>query len=150
MEKPQSVEAYLAAQPETTRTVLETVRQAIRRALPDATEVISYGIPAFRLPAGTVLFFAGWKKHWSLYPAGKELVDAFRAELAPYEVNEKGTIRLPLDAPVPVELVERIAVFRREQLRLGWRSTGSSASPCSVATSSADLAPLPRHRRLPT
>ncbi len=117
VENPRTVDAYLAAQPDETRAILETVRQAIRGALPDANEVISYGIPAFRLPAGTVLFFAGWKKHWSLYPAGKELVDAFRQELAPYKVNEKGTIQFPLNAPVPVELVERIAVFRREQLR---------------------------------
>nr|WP_295469032.1 DUF1801 domain-containing protein [Mesorhizobium sp.] len=117
MTKPASVDAYLAAQPEATREVLRTVRQALRRALPDAEEVISYQIPAYRLPGGTVLFFAGWKKHWSLYPAGKELVAAFRDELKPYKVNEKGTIQFPLDRPVPVDLVERIAAFRRAELK---------------------------------
>jgi uncharacterized protein YdhG (YjbR/CyaY superfamily) len=114
--KPASVDAYIAAQPETTRPVLESVRAAIRRALPDAREIISYQIPAYRLPKGTAIFFAGWKKHWSLYPAGKNLVAAFREELAPYEVNDKGTIRFPLQGDVPEDLVERIAAFRRTEL----------------------------------
>ncbi len=114
--KPASVDAYIAAQPEAARPVLERVRAAIRRTLPDAQEIISYQIPAYRLPKGTALFFAGWKKHWSLYPAGKELVAAFRDELAPYEVNEKGTIRFPLNAEVPEGLIGRIAAFRRSEL----------------------------------
>jgi len=114
--KPDSVDAYLAGLPEATRQTLETVRSALRRALPDASEIISYQIPAYRLPAGTALFFAGWRKHWSLYPAGAKLVAAFREELAPYKVNEKGTIQFPLDKPVPVDLVERIAAFRRSEL----------------------------------
>ncbi|MDO9306959.1 MAG: DUF1801 domain-containing protein [Mesorhizobium sp.] len=116
MTKPASVDAYLAAQPETAREVLQIVRQTLRGALPDAEEVISYQIPAYRLPGGTAIFFAGWKRHWSLYPAGKELVAAFREELKPYKVNEKGTIQFPLDQPVPVELVERIAALRRKEL----------------------------------
>lgn len=117
MPKPESVDAYIAAQPDAAREVLRIVRQALRRALPDAEEIISYQIPAYRLPGGTALFFAGWKKHWSLYPAGKELVGAFREELKPYKVNEKGTIQFPLDRPVPVELVERIAAYRRAELK---------------------------------
>lgn len=116
MTKPENVDAYLAAQPEAAREVLQIVRQTLRGALPDAEEVISYQIPAYRLPGGTAIFFAGWKRHWSLYPAGKELVAAFREELKPYKVNEKGTIQFPLDQPVPVELVERIAAFRRKEL----------------------------------
>lgn len=111
-----SVDDYLAAQPDAARPVLETVRHAIRRALPQADEIISYQIPAYRLPSGTALFFAGWKKHYSLYPAGSALVAAFRVELTPYEVNEKGTIRLPLSEPVPVELIERIARFRAAEV----------------------------------
>jgi uncharacterized protein YdhG (YjbR/CyaY superfamily) len=114
--KPTSVDAYIASQPEAARPVLELVRAAVRRALPDADEIISYQIPAYRLPKGTALFFAGWKKHWSLYPAGKELCAAFRDELTPYEVNEKGTIRFPLKGDVPEDLIERIAAFRRAEL----------------------------------
>jgi uncharacterized protein YdhG (YjbR/CyaY superfamily) len=116
MAKPATVDDYIASQPEAVRATLDTVRRAIRRALPDAHEIISYQIPAFRVPKGTALFFAGWKRHWSLYPAGRTLVAAFRDELAPYEVNEKGTIRFPLDRPVPEDLVERIARFRRAEL----------------------------------
>ena len=114
--KPASVDAYISAQPEAARPSLERVRAAIRRALPEAEEIISYQIPAYRLPKGTAIFFAGWKKHWSLYPAGKELAAAFREELSSYEVNEKGTIRFPLKADVPEDLIERIAAFRRSEL----------------------------------
>jgi uncharacterized protein YdhG (YjbR/CyaY superfamily) len=62
-----------------------------------------------------VLYFAGWKKHYSLYPATADLVAAFKDDLAPYEVNDKGTIRFPLFEPVPVRLIARIAKFRAEE-----------------------------------
>lgn len=114
--RPATIDDYIANQPESVRPTLETVRRAIRGALPEAQEIISYQIPAFRLPGGAALFFAGWKRHWSLYPAGKDLVAAFRDELAPYKVNEKGTIQFPLDRPVPEDLVARIAAYRRAEL----------------------------------
>ena len=109
-----SVDAYIGSQPEASRAVLERVRGIIRKALPDAEEVISYQIPAYRVPSGLVLFFAGWKEHYSLYPATEQLVEAFKDELAPYEVS-KGTIRFPLSKPVPVKLLERIAKFRAKE-----------------------------------
>jgi uncharacterized protein YdhG (YjbR/CyaY superfamily) len=59
---------------------------------------------------------AGWKRHYSLYPCTGNLVAAFKDELAPYEVNNKGTIRFPLDQPVPVKLIERIAKFRAKEV----------------------------------
>jgi uncharacterized protein YdhG (YjbR/CyaY superfamily) len=62
-----------------------------------------------------VLFFAGWKQHYSLYPATDPLVEAFRDDLAPYEVNGKGTIRFPISQPVPVQLIGRIAKFRAKE-----------------------------------
>jgi uncharacterized protein YdhG (YjbR/CyaY superfamily) len=113
---PNPVDAYIAAQPDAARPVLEKVRAAIRKALPDAEEIISYSIPAYRLPGGTVLFFAGWKKHYSLYPVGAALVEAFGEKLGPYEVNSKGTIRFPLDGPVPVGLIQRIARYRAKEV----------------------------------
>jgi uncharacterized protein YdhG (YjbR/CyaY superfamily) len=109
-----SVDEYIASQPETVRGVLECVRSSIRKAMPTAEEVISYKIPAYRLEGGLVLWFAGWKRHYSLYPAGDRLVAAFRDELAPYEVN-KGTIRFPLSEPVPEKLIEGIAKFRAKE-----------------------------------
>ena len=117
-----SVDDYIATQPAVVRPVLETVRRTIRKALPDAREIISYQIPAYRLPGGTALFFAGWKKHYSVYPAGAALVAAFRDELAPYEVNEKGTIRFPLSEPVPEKLIARIARYRAEEIEAASRA----------------------------
>jgi uncharacterized protein YdhG (YjbR/CyaY superfamily) len=111
-----TVAAYLAAQPAAVRPVLAQVRAAIRKAVPRAEEVISYNIPAYKLPGGTVIFFAGFTQHYSVYPANAELVAAFAKELAPYEVNDKGTIRFPLGARVPVGLIARLAKFRAKQV----------------------------------
>jgi len=110
-----SVDEYIAAQSKDVQRVLQTVRRAIRKAVPKADEVISYQIAAYKLEGGTVLYFAGWKKHYSLYPANARLVAAFKKELAPYEVNDKGTIRFPLDKPVPVTLIARLAKFRARE-----------------------------------
>jgi uncharacterized protein YdhG (YjbR/CyaY superfamily) len=82
--------------------------------MPRAEEAISYRIPAYKLRGRVVLFFAGWKEHWSLYPAGERLVAAFRDELAPYKIS-KGTIRFPLTRPVPMRLIGRIARFRAKE-----------------------------------
>jgi len=62
-----------------------------------------------------VLYFAGWKQHYSIYPATGPLVAAFKAELAPYELS-KGTIRFPLGEKVPAKLIERIAKFRAKEV----------------------------------
>ena len=112
-----NVDEYISAQPETAQVVLQLVRSTLRKALPGVEEVISYKIPAYRLHGGIVLYFAGWKQHYSLYPAGERMITAFRNQLASYKVS-KGTIRFPLSEPVPVKLIERIAKFRaKEALR---------------------------------
>ena len=89
-----SVDEYIATKPEDVQAILQRVRTTIRTSVPGAEEVISYQIPAYKLNGATVLFFAGWKQHYSLYPASGPLVKAFKAELAPYELS-KGTIRFP-------------------------------------------------------
>ncbi len=109
-----SVDAYIAAQPDASRDTLQAVRAAIRKAIPDASEVISYQIPAYRLPGGLAIFFAGWKKHFSVYPVTPGVEAAFGKELAGHIVS-KGTIRFPLGQPVPVELIEGIARVRAEE-----------------------------------
>jgi uncharacterized protein YdhG (YjbR/CyaY superfamily) len=111
----QSVDQYIAAQPEATRAVLERVRAVVREALPGADEVISYQIPAYRQPGGAVIYFAGWQKHYSLYPATERVVAECAEELAPYEIA-KGTIRFPLSQPVPVELIARITRLRANEV----------------------------------
>lgn len=92
------------------RGILGQVRSAIRKALPGADEVISYQIPAYRLHSRLVIYFAGWKKHYSLYRTTGGLAAAFKDELAPYEMS-KGTIRFPLLRPVPVKWIGQIAKF---------------------------------------
>jgi uncharacterized protein YdhG (YjbR/CyaY superfamily) len=105
-----SVDDYIATHPPDVQATLQRVRSAIRKAVPGAEEAISYQIPTYKLHGTYVVYFAGWKQHFSLYPAGDRLVAAFRKELALYEVNT-GTIRFPLAQPVPVKLIERIAKF---------------------------------------
>jgi uncharacterized protein YdhG (YjbR/CyaY superfamily) len=109
-----NVDEYISAQPETAHVVLRLVRSALRKALPRAEEVISYKIPAYRLHGEIVLYFAGWKQHYSLYPAGERVIAAFKDQLASYKVS-KGTIRFPLSESVPVKLIERIAKFRAKE-----------------------------------
>jgi uncharacterized protein YdhG (YjbR/CyaY superfamily) len=110
-----SVDEYIASKPEAIHDILQLVRSTIRRAVPQAQEVISYQIPAYKLPGGIVLYFAGWKQHYSLYPAIGPLVAAFKDQLAPYKLS-KGTIRFPLSEPVPVKLIARIAKFRAKEV----------------------------------
>jgi uncharacterized protein YdhG (YjbR/CyaY superfamily) len=107
----ESVDEYVAAQPEAARRALQRVRGIIRKALPKADEVISYGIPTYKIDGRTVLHLAGWKRHYSLYPANARLIAAFQDELAPYLV-EKSTLRFEISQPVPARLIERIAKFR--------------------------------------
>jgi uncharacterized protein YdhG (YjbR/CyaY superfamily) len=111
-----SVDEYIALQPESARSTLEQVRTAIRKAVPAAAETISYNIPAYKLNNETILYFAGWKKHYSLYPITGSVIAAFKNEFARFEVNNKGTLRLPLSEPVPVRLIGRIAKFRAKEV----------------------------------
>jgi uncharacterized protein YdhG (YjbR/CyaY superfamily) len=111
-----SVDQYIDAQPETVQRALKSVRSAIREAVPGAEEVISYQIPTYKLHGGRVLFFAAWKQYYSLYPATGRVLEAFKKELAAYEV-QKSTIHFPFSEPVPVKLIERIAKFRAKEER---------------------------------
>ena len=110
-----SVPDYIASQTPAAQKSLRRVRSAIRKALPKAEEAISYGIPAYRVDGRAVVYFASFKEHYSLYPAGPRVVAAFEKELAPYEHNGKGTIRFPLSAPVPERLVGRLAAFMAKE-----------------------------------
>src|SRR5262245_36149901 len=110
-----SVSEYIASKPKDAQAALKRVRAAIRKAVPAAVEVIAYQIPGYKLNDAQLIYFAGWKEHFSLYPANDALVAAFKKELEPYE-RSKGTIRFPFSEPVPVSLIERIAKFRAEQL----------------------------------
>lgn len=111
-----SVDEYLASQPEAVAAVLRRVRSAIRRGLPGAEETISYRIPTYKVRGTAALYFAAWKNHYSIYPATSRMLAAFEKNLAPYKV-EKSTIRFPLDGPVPAKLIELLAKFRAREGR---------------------------------
>jgi uncharacterized protein YdhG (YjbR/CyaY superfamily) len=118
-----SVTEYIESKPKDVQAVLKRVRSTIRKALPSADEQISYQIPVYKLQGIAVLYFAGWKTHYSLYPANDALVAAFKDELAQYRLS-KGTIRMPLSGSVPVDLIERIARFREGQVRMLQKARG--------------------------
>jgi uncharacterized protein YdhG (YjbR/CyaY superfamily) len=105
-----SVDAYIAAQPAAAQPVLAAVRSTILEAMPGAAETISYKIPTYRTPNGGLLYFAGWKKHFALYPLTAALQTAFADALAGYDVA-KGTIRFGWDKPPPLALIARLAAF---------------------------------------
>jgi uncharacterized protein YdhG (YjbR/CyaY superfamily) len=111
---PTSVAEYLSAQPSAVRPILRQVRRAIRKALPEAEEVLSYRIPTYKLDGRAVIYFAAWRHYYSVYPAGDRLAAAFRDELAPY-TRVKSTLRFPYDRPVPERLLERLATFRAKE-----------------------------------
>jgi uncharacterized protein YdhG (YjbR/CyaY superfamily) len=113
--KLKSVDQYIAAQPEAIQATLGRLRGAIRKAVPEAQEVISYKMPTYTLHGDRLLYFAVWKQHCSIYAATKQVVAAFQDQLAPYKID-KGTIRFPLSEPVPVKLIERIAKFRAKEI----------------------------------
>ena len=106
-----TVAAYLARLSPPTRAVLDQVRAVLRKALPAAEEVVSYGILGLRQHDRAVLYVAGWTSHWSLYPASEGLRRALGDALGDRVVS-KGTIRFELDEKVPVALVARIAKLR--------------------------------------
>ena len=107
----EDVDDYIDSQPEAVQSVLERVRSAIRKALPDGEEAITYRMPTYKVHGRAVIYFAGWKEHYSLYPATARVLETLGSDLAPYEVS-KGTIRFPLDRAVPVKLIERVAKVR--------------------------------------
>jgi len=104
----ESVDQYIATHSPKVQAILQRVRRIIRKAVPGAEEAISYQIPTFKLHGTYVVYFAGWKQHYSLYPVSARLVAALGADLTAFE-QSKGTIRFPLSEPVPTHLISRIA-----------------------------------------
>jgi uncharacterized protein YdhG (YjbR/CyaY superfamily) len=105
---PKTVSEYIAAAPAATRKSLEKLRQTIKAAAPDAEESISYQMPGYK-HHGMLVYFAGWKNHIALYPAGR--LEAFEKELSGFE-RSKGTIKFPLDKPIPFGLISKIVKYR--------------------------------------
>lgn len=108
---PKSVDEYIAAQPEALRPKLEQVRAAIKKAVPEAVEGIGYRMPGYKLHGKPMLYFAGFKEHYSLFAASGTFFAALEDELEGYELR-KGTVQFPLTEPVPAKLIARIAKLR--------------------------------------
>ena len=108
---PQSVDEYISEQPETLRPKLEQVRAAIRKAVPEAVEGIGYRMPGYKLRGKPMLYFAGFKEHYSLFAASGTFFAALEEELKGYDLR-KGTVHFPLTKPVPVKLISQIAKLR--------------------------------------
>lgn len=109
-----NVDEYIGTFPQGVQDVLNQIRQTIRSAVPEAEAVISYQIPAFKFH-GWVLYFSAHKDHYSLScPPPFTVFDAFKEGLSPYVVS-KSAIRFPMDQPVPVDLIHRIAQYRPKE-----------------------------------
>ena len=103
------VDKFIAAYPEEVQAVLNKVRATIREAAPGAEETINYGIPTFTLN-GNLVHFSAFKTHIGFYPTPSG-VEKFKKELSKYE-GAKGSVKFPLDQPIPYELIEKIVRFR--------------------------------------
>lgn len=103
------VDAYIALQPENVRVMLEQFRQTIKEAAPDAEEVISYQMPAYKYK-GILVYFAAYKNHIGFYPTGSSIV-AFKDAISAYK-SSKGAIQFRLDTPLPLGLISDIVKFR--------------------------------------
>jgi uncharacterized protein YdhG (YjbR/CyaY superfamily) len=114
MEKPTSVEDYMAALPEPSRAALEELRKTIRGIAPEATEAISYGMPSFKDHGRILVYYAAFKDHYSLFPASTTVMATLGEELKPY-FSGKGTIRFDARKPLPVALVKKIVEARLEE-----------------------------------
>jgi uncharacterized protein YdhG (YjbR/CyaY superfamily) len=109
--KYQSVDEYMAGLDDGRRAVMEQLRRTIGAAAPDATEAISYNMPAFRLDGRFFVSYEAFKRHYSLFPWTDGMVKELGAEIEPYAVG-KGTIRFPAEQPIPLDLVTRIIEIR--------------------------------------
>ena len=111
---PKTIDEYLAAVPEPARGTLNKIRAAIRSVVPpEATEAITYGIPTFKYK-GSLVAFAAFKNHCSFFPMSMSVIEALKDDLAAFQAS-KGTLRFPLDKPLPAALVKKIVKARIAQ-----------------------------------
>ena len=111
----ETVDEYIGSFPKNVQRVLEKLRATVREATPEALESISYDMPTFKLSGERLVYFSAWKNHIGFYsiPEGNE---AFKKELSPY-AGEKGSLRFPLDKPIPYDLVKKIVMFRMSEIQ---------------------------------
>ncbi len=111
---PRTIDEYIAGFPRDVQVILRQIRLTIRRAAPEATETIKYQIPTFTLQ-GNLVSFAAYKNHIGIYPVPRG-TERFQKQVAVYK-SAKSTVRLPLDKPVPFELIRSLVKFRVKETR---------------------------------
>lgn len=117
-----TVDDYIAESPPETQEILEALRALVRETAPGVTESISYDMPTFNLNGHYLAYVAAWKKHVSLYPVTAGVAKTFGDEIKSYQ-SGKGTLKFPLDKPMPMELIRRVIEFRMEEI------SGNAAQP---------------------
>ena len=123
-----SIDEYIATFPGDMQKILQELRATIKGAAPDSDEKISYGMPTFKMNGNYLIYFAGWKNHISIYPipTGDE---EFNQKIAPY-ISGKGTLKFPLDKPIPLELVAEMVRLQiadnleKTSIKSNYRSKG--------------------------
>ena len=113
-----TVDEYIAGAPKERRASLTKLRETIKAAAPNATELVSYGMAGFKQDGERVAYFAYWKAHTALYGTSQEFIHAHADELEPY-VQSKGTIQFPADKPLPYGLVTEIVKARVAEIERG-------------------------------
>jgi uncharacterized protein YdhG (YjbR/CyaY superfamily) len=107
--KPTSIDEYISTFPDDVQKKLQEVRETIHQAAPNAEEVISYSMPAFKMK-GILVYFAAFSKHIGFYPTASGIA-AFQDEISMYK-NAKGSVQFPLNKPMPLSLIRKIVKFR--------------------------------------
>jgi uncharacterized protein YdhG (YjbR/CyaY superfamily) len=109
MKKPENTDEYISWFPSETQKLLKQLRATIKKAAPKAEEVISYGMPAYKLN-GMLVYFAAYAKHIGFYPTSSG-ISAFKKEISVFKWS-KGAVQFPLDKPLPIALITKIVKFR--------------------------------------
>jgi uncharacterized protein YdhG (YjbR/CyaY superfamily) len=109
MKRPTSVDEYISWFPASTQKLLQQMRATIKKSAPNAEEVISYAMPAYK-QNGILVYFAGYEKHIGFYPTGRG-IEEFKSELSGYK-SGKGSVQFPIDDPLPLKLIATIVKFR--------------------------------------
>jgi uncharacterized protein YdhG (YjbR/CyaY superfamily) len=111
------VRAHIASRPPEARRALRSIAAAVRATAPGVADAFSYGIPAFRYEGRILVYYAAWKDHTSMYPASRAFERAHAKALGKLSLSHKGTLRFPLDKPVPVRIVRLLVKFRLTELK---------------------------------
>jgi len=108
-----TVDEYFSMFPVSTKSILMKMRETIRQAAPEAEELISYNIPAFKFRGRVLVYYAAYEKHIGFYPTASPM-RVFEKELADYKTS-KGAVQFPIGKPIPTSLVKKIVKFRMKE-----------------------------------